>query len=230
MFREVYLGNLSRRQNCFKRAITYSSDYRASLGAFEGNKWPPFTSHIAIELFRKNDTASEAARATPNALQATIPSAESQSQSVSMTSSNSSASWFASVFSWVPSFGGRVAPGTPPPGIGRKPKTQLEPHEKARLQDYYVRLRYNDEVVTIPGCKAPGKHLEGNESFCTLVSQTDISSPLILQIIRRLCKATQLRIQQPKYPPSEREHIKCVRESMLADPKLRPGGFQGHSR
>lgn len=142
----------------------------ASLGDFGSNKWPPFTSHIAIELFRKNDVTSETAGATPNALQAIIPPAEGQSQSANMASSSSSASWFASLFSWVPSFGGRAAPGTPPPGIGRKPKAQLEPHEKARLQDYYVRLRYNDEVVTIPGCRAPGKHLEGNESFCTLVS------------------------------------------------------------
>ncbi|KAJ2977373.1 hypothetical protein NUW58_g7831 [Xylaria curta] len=73
----------------------------------------------------------------------------------------------------APSFGiSSAAPGAPPPGIGRKRTEQLTPHEKARLQDYYVRLRYNDEVVTIPGCRAPGKHLDGDESFCTLVSKS----------------------------------------------------------
>jgi hypothetical protein len=27
----------------------------ASLGAFQGESWPPFTSHIALELFRKGN-------------------------------------------------------------------------------------------------------------------------------------------------------------------------------
>lgn len=35
---------------------------------------------------------------------------------------------------------------------------------------YYVRLRYNDHPVVVRGCKPPGNHLEGDESFCTLVS------------------------------------------------------------
>lgn len=35
---------------------------------------------------------------------------------------------------------------------------------------YYVRLKYNEYPVVIKGCKKPGNHLEGDESFCTLVS------------------------------------------------------------
>ena len=35
---------------------------------------------------------------------------------------------------------------------------------------HYVRLRYNDSPVTIPGCRTPGRHLSGDESFCILVS------------------------------------------------------------
>ncbi|KAI1194834.1 histidine phosphatase superfamily [Nemania serpens] len=171
----------------------------SSLGTFGGDKWPPFTSHIAIELFRKNDVASETAGATPNALQATIPPTTSQSQSVNMTNSNSGTSWFASVFSWVPLFGGRTAPGTPPPGIGRKPKAELEPHEKAGLQDYYVRLRYNDEVVTIPGCGAPGKHLEGNESFCTLEAFKTIVDKFVPGDWKRQCSTN---VKGPAFPTS----------------------------
>lgn len=51
----------------------------------------------------------------------------------------------------------------------RKPTDDLTGSEKARLKGHYVRVRYNDEPVVIPGCKLPGKHLEGDESFCTLV-------------------------------------------------------------
>jgi acid phosphatase len=72
-------------------------------------------------------------------------------------------------------WGGLVSPalsaGTPPPGIGRKKTEELTPEEKGKLEGYYVRIRYNDEVVTVPGCRAPGNHLDGDESFCTLVSQ-----------------------------------------------------------
>lgn len=58
--------------------------------------------------------------------------------------------------------------GTPPAGIGRKKTEELTPDEKNKLDGYYVRLRYNDEPVTVPGCRIPGNHLEGDESFCTL--------------------------------------------------------------
>lgn len=47
---------------------------------------------------------------------------------------------------------------------------ELSDAEKDRLNDYFVRIRYNDRPVTVPGCRPPGKHLEGDESFCTLAS------------------------------------------------------------
>lgn len=115
----------------------------ASLGAFGDDAWPPFTSHIAIELFRDANQP------------ATSPTAPTPSKS-----------WISSIF------GSGLPAGAPPPGIGRKQTPELTVAEKSRLDGYYVRLRYNDDPVTIPGCKAPGKHLEGDESFCTLVSQT----------------------------------------------------------
>lgn len=40
---------------------------------------------------------------------------------------------------------------------------------KAADDGYYVRLKYNENPVVIKGCKKSGNHMEGDESFCTLV-------------------------------------------------------------
>lgn len=107
----------------------------ASLGAFNSERWPPFTSHVAFELFRDAADAGSGGVLTSG---------------VAVSS--------------------RSPDGKPPlGGIGRKPTEELTEAEKKKLEGYYVRVRYNDEVVSIPGCKAAGKHLEGDESFCTLV-------------------------------------------------------------
>lgn len=103
----------------------------ASLGAYDGRTWPPFTSHIAIELFRD--------RSKPVIEKAPEPS------------------WWTSILK------------TAPTGIGRRALDELSPDQRESLDGYYVRLRYNDEVVKIPGCKARGKHLPGDNGFCTLV-------------------------------------------------------------
>jgi acid phosphatase len=57
-----------------------------------------------------------------------------------------------------------------PVGIARQKVEALPESDRAKLDDYYVRIRYNDKVMTVPGCKAAGKHLDGDESFCTLAS------------------------------------------------------------
>ena len=76
---------------------------------------------------------------------------------------------------WLRSLFGRskdIIDGTPPSpeGIARRPMEELSESENRSLDGYYVRLRYNDKVMQVPGCKLPGKHLDGDESFCTLVS------------------------------------------------------------
>jgi acid phosphatase len=55
-----------------------------------------------------------------------------------------------------------------PKGIARKPMTDLTTAQREQLNDYYVRIRYNDKVMQVPGCKAEGKHLDGDTTFCTL--------------------------------------------------------------
>ncbi|KAI1504158.1 putative acid phosphatase [Biscogniauxia marginata] len=168
----------------------------ASLGAFETDKWPPYTSHIAIELFRKpnsnitNNASSQA--------QAAIPPVGSRSSSSGSSSSSTDAksSWFGSLFSWSSS-SASAKPGSPPPGIGRKRSEELSAAEKAKLDGYYVRLRYNDEVVTVPGCKPQGKHLDGEESFCTLEAFKAIVDKFVPTNWKAQCRAN---VKGPAFP------------------------------
>ncbi|CAI7676742.1 unnamed protein product [Penicillium manginii] len=124
----------------------------SSVGGFQNGSWPPFTSSIAVELFSQ------------------APDSRAYAGSMLEEFSNP-----------------RVAakkPGLFSSLIGKKPtaQQQLAPSETARapiesfpeetresLRKHYVRLRFNDQPVYIPGCAAkPENHLPGDESFCTL--------------------------------------------------------------
>ena len=113
----------------------------SSLGAFEGEKWPPYTSHLAIELFRKDDEIMSS------------PELKSPQKPRML------------------SFGGTKRNESTQGGIARRKLEGMSDAEREKLKGYYVRLRYNDRPMTVPGCKLPGKHLEGNEGFCTLVGK-----------------------------------------------------------
>ncbi|KAK6843644.1 acid phosphatase [Apiospora arundinis] len=168
----------------------------ASLGAFEGDKWPPYTSHIAIEMFRKAEHVRSPSGAQGDAsLQGSKPMIPpTEARSTSGTTSPRS-SWFGGLTSW---FGGSsVKPGAPPPGIGRKPTTDLTADEKRKLEGYYVRLRYNDTIVKVPGCSKPGNHLEGNESFCTLEAFKSIVDKYVPKDWKAECKAN---LGTPAFP------------------------------
>jgi acid phosphatase len=121
----------------------------ASLGAFEGEHWPPFTSHIAFEMFRKK---------SPSSL-STLPRTATTPQNLKPQG------WWQALFGSTKS-----ADKTPElEGIGRKALLELPEAKREELKDYYVRIRYNDRVMQVPGCKAEGKHLDGDTTFCTLV-------------------------------------------------------------
>lgn len=130
----------------------------SSLGAFDGEKWPPFTSHIAFELFRKQAQPPSPASTTPSITVSTMQKSQKERPQ----------SWFQSLFGSTKTIDGDHL--SEPQGIARKPITSLNPTEKQSLEGYYVRIRYNDKVMQIPACKEEGNHLEGDTSFCTLVS------------------------------------------------------------
>jgi acid phosphatase len=111
-----------------------------ALGGFrvDTDKWPNFTSSIAFELF-KADEATTTNSSSP--------------------STNKPSTWFPSFFS----LSTRSTPTT-----SRTPLTSLPPSQISLLENHYVRIRYNDKPIALPFCKPSGKHLEGDETFCTL--------------------------------------------------------------
>jgi acid phosphatase len=113
-----------------------------ALGGFrvDKDKWPNFTSSIAFELFKVKDASST---------------------STSSTSAKPAKSWIPSFFSF----------STPPPlstANARTPLSSMPASHQASLDEHYVRIRYNDKPIALPFCKTPGRHLEGDETFCTL--------------------------------------------------------------
>jgi acid phosphatase len=134
-----------------------------SLGAFGDERWPPYTSHIALELFRKADMPEAPAPKTRKLEETSLVGASGDP--------NIRIGWFGRLFR-----GGTGKVTTEkedvntPLGIARQKLEDLPASERSKLDGYYVRIRYNDKPMTVPGCRVPGKHLEGDESFCTLVS------------------------------------------------------------
>ncbi|KAL4934535.1 putative acid phosphatase [Aspergillus undulatus] len=114
-----------------------------SLGAMDG-RWPPFTSSVAVELF------SRAADSTTT----TAPPAPKQG---------------GGLFSFLSSSPSKQPSHLPPSSAARQPLSTLPEFARDSLQKHYVRIRYNDKVVRIPGCAAKSEnHLPGDETFCTL--------------------------------------------------------------
>ncbi|KAL4725019.1 hypothetical protein ACLX1H_008466 [Fusarium chlamydosporum] len=142
----------------------------ASLGAFNEEAWPPFTSHVAIELFRHVDTGTGASK----------PGGSLSFMSLGNKPTS--------------------LPGSPPPGIGRKKTPDLTEEEKERLKGYYVRLRYNDRPVTVPGCKPQGKHLNGDESFCTLEAFKEIVDKFTPTNWKNQCRSNMKESAFPSKP------------------------------
>ena len=67
---------------------------------------------------------------------------------------------------WAGLFGSSKASESSP----RTPTSELSDAEKQKLDGYYVRLRYNDRIMSVPGCRPAGKHYGEDESLCTLVA------------------------------------------------------------
>ena len=143
----------------------------ASLGAFEAEEWPPYTSHVALEMFRRSDMpqteVDSTARRTSFVKETKYKDASVIEETRVNDSTTRKESFWSSLFGAAKQKVGADPPA--PKGIARRPIDQLNAKERKRLDGYFVRIRYNDRPMTIPGCRVPGKHLEGDESFCTLV-------------------------------------------------------------
>ncbi|KAK4994020.1 hypothetical protein LTR66_005864 [Elasticomyces elasticus] len=101
----------------------------ASLGAFNGEKWPPYTVRQA-----RTETKPK--------------------------------TWWFALFGKAKDV---LDSGPSKPSVtARRPVEDLTDQEIRGLDGYYVRLRYNDKIMTVPGCKPAGKHFPDDESFCTL--------------------------------------------------------------
>ena len=152
----------------------------ASLGCFEGEKWPPYTSHLAFELFRESGAERESIDGNKLDKPVTADAAHHQKQGTLST-------FFTSR--------GRSKIATE--GIARKTSDELSVTEREKLNGHYVRIRYNDRPVVVPGCKLPGKHLEGDESFCTLVGHsTHLNLLRLLTFYRRLSRRLLIASRQ----------------------------------
>ncbi|KAL5114245.1 hypothetical protein ACEQ8H_007854 [Pleosporales sp. CAS-2024a] len=149
-----------------------------SLGAFGNEKWPPFTSHVAFELFKKRGLTTTAEASIP-----TARPAEEKSQS-----------WWSSLFG-----GATLAKeqGAAPNGMARKPLAELRPDQRDLLKDHYVRIRYNDKIMQVPGCKAEGQHLGGDTTFCTLEAFKSIVDKYTPKNWKSACKS---KLDEPVFP------------------------------
>ncbi|TKA71269.1 hypothetical protein B0A55_07342 [Friedmanniomyces simplex] len=136
-----------------------------ALGGFDVRKdhWPNFTSNVAFELFRRKSDANQPALA-PASAPSTKPS------------------WWSSLFPFLPSTASSSA------SSARTPLADLSPTDRSKLNDYYVRLRYNDTPVSLPYCAQPGKHLESDETFCTLAAFKEAADSFTPRNWRQECR------------------------------------------
>lgn len=143
-----------------------------AFGAFDASKdkWPFYTSSIAFELFKQKTTTP------PTAAE---PISKSKQQS-----------WWSSLFSSPLPLAATSA------ASARTPLSDMPPSTKASLNGYFVRLRYNDQPVTVPFCRHPGNHLEGDESFCTLTAFKQAADEFTPKDWKAECK---MRLGEPAF-------------------------------
>ena len=116
----------------------------ASLGAMNGENgtWPSYTSSLAIELFRDHRPAG-------------VGNPPQTDEAGMLTQSPKKEQ---GLFPNVLNNGSRLR--------------SLSNPRTGHIDDtagLYVRIRYNDRPILVPGCRGPERHLEGEQHFCTLV-------------------------------------------------------------
>lgn len=147
----------------------------ASLGAYDvqRDKWPPYTSSIAIELFKRKDATNRQA--------------------------SSGVIWPSREKTWWYSLFASSNPSTSP----RTPVDEMSESDKKSLDGYYVRVRYNDRPLTLPYCKAPGRHLDGDQGLCTLIAFKEAADSFTPRDWKSECKmnlgqpAERITVEKP---------------------------------
>lgn len=165
---------------------------------------------IAFELFKKSTD-----QVSPISTQSKIASIPPATVTGDATTGKG---WYERIFG-----GSSLSTGdqNSPVGIARQKVETLKEEDRAKLDGYYVRIRYNDKVMTIPGCKPTGKHLVGDESFCTLVSKVTSYSDLRLTAIQEAFKSIV-----DKYTPSHWKQACLSNMEVTAFPeKPEPAGY-----
>ena len=149
---EHTIGSGANDEKPFKMSLAGCHDTTiaatlTALGAFEveKDKWPNFTCSIAFELFKRKGPDSQTSNGSISG--AIWPSKEK--------------TWWYSLFS---------SPHSSKPVAARTPIDEWSDTDKNKLDDYYVRLRYNDKPLTVPFCKTVNRHFEDDESICTLAA------------------------------------------------------------
>ena len=124
----------------------------SSVGSFQDGSWPPFTSSVAIELFSQEP--SDHANAGAVLEEFSNPPVAPKKGGV-----------LSSLFG-----GGKSSPQLQAPSeTARTPVSSFPEETRQSLRKHFVRIRYNDSPVRLPGCAAKAEnHLPGDDTFCTL--------------------------------------------------------------
>lgn len=85
----------------------------------------------------------------------------------------------------------------------REPLRAMSNSKRKALRGYYVRVQYNDTPVVLPLCRGPGRHLAGDESFCTLSAFKEATDPVTPVSWKEECLSNlgQRTIPDPIEPP-----------------------------
>jgi acid phosphatase len=145
----------------------------ASMGAFENEKWPPYTSSVAIELFSTtadHQNQSNDRSGAGNVLE------ESSTKNPSSSQQNQGSGLFSFLKNPFSSSSNSSKPASSSSVTTRTLLSDMPESTRNQLRQYYVRVRYNDRPMRIPGCVArTSNHLPGDDSFCTLEAFKEIA-------------------------------------------------------
>ena len=87
------------------------------------------------------------------------------------------------------------------------------------MRRHYVRIRYNSVPAVIPGCAKPGRHLEGDKSFCTLEAFKEIVEDIAPKNWKGECRAN---LGAPTIPKKMQPA-----GFVASDPEAKERGFEG---